>query len=278
MSIKLIASDLDGTFLRDDKSISERNETAVKDVIEQGIYFVPATGRSFYSVPAEIRNFPGIKYVITGNGTAIYSTASEKPIYECRMDPRSIDAILSLPMPESVIIEMFSHGRPYCESRYLEDPAKYGATPFGVKYVRSTRTPLDDIRTYMKEHREEIDECSFMCKVKSDRDELSRRLRLFVPDIFLTTSMTNLVEVGHVKAGKGQTLTWLLNRLNISPEDAMAFGDADNDIEMLQAVKYGIAMENGTSNCLDAARCITASNEEDGVAQAIKVYCGQNQL
>lgn len=57
------------------------------------------------------------------------------------------------------------------------------------------------------------------------------------------------MEIGHKDAGKGKTLLWLLNELGISPEEAMAFGDADNDISMLTAVKYGIAMANGTENC-----------------------------
>ena len=54
------------------------------------------------------------------------------------------------------------------------------------------------------------------------------------------------MEVGHIDAGKGKTLLWLLKKLEISTEEAMAFGDADNDISMLTSVKYGMAMGNGT--------------------------------
>ena len=49
----------------------------------------------------------------------------------------------------------------------------------------------------------------------------------------------------------------------------MAFGDADNDSSMLEAVKYGIAMGNATENCNKSAACVTGTNEEDGVAEAI---------
>ncbi|CUP96884.1 sugar phosphate phosphatase [Blautia obeum] len=90
-----------------------------------------------------------------------------------------------------------------------------------------------------------------------------------IPDIYVTSSVPNLMEIGHKDAGKGKTLLWLLNELGISPEEAMAFGDADNDISMLTAVKYGIAMANGTENCKKAACFVTDTNENDGVVQGI---------
>ena len=70
------------------------------------------------------------------------------------------------------------------------------------------------------------------------------------------------MEVGHIDAGKGKTLLWLLKKLEISTEEAMAFGDADNDISMLTSVKYGMAMGNGTPD-------VTDTNEKDGVAKGI---------
>lgn len=90
-----------------------------------------------------------------------------------------------------------------------------------------------------------------------------------IPDIYVTSSVSNLLEMGHKDAGKGKTLLWLLDKLGISPEEAMAFGDADNDSSMLEAVKYGIAMGNATENCKKSAACVTGTNEEDGVAEAI---------
>ena len=56
-------------------------------------------------------------------------------------------------------------------------------------------------------------------------------------------------------------------KLEISTEEAMAFGDADNDISMLTSVKYGMAMGNGTENCRKAAPYVTDTNEKDGVAK-----------
>ena len=57
--------------------------------------------------------------------------------------------------------------------------------------------------------------------------------------------------------GKAKLYLWLLDNFGISPEEAMAFGDADNDSSMLEAVKYGIAMGNATENCKKSAACVT---------------------
>ena len=77
------------------------------------------------------------------------------------------------------------------------------------------------------------------------------------------------MEIGNINAGKGRTLEKVLKLLRISPEEAMSFGDADNDIPMLTSVKYGVAMGNGAESCKEIAFAVTDTNERDGVAKAI---------
>ena len=83
-----------------------------------------------------------------------------------------------------------------------------------------------------------------------------------------------MLEIGNSSAGKGNTLAVMLERLGIAPGEAMAFGDGDNDKEMLACVKYGIAMANASEDCKKAAYFVTASNEEDGVGKAIRRFLG----
>ena len=78
MSIRLIASDLDGTLLTDCKELSPKTREVLDLAVQHGIYIVPATGRSFHSIPEMIRNYPGVEYVITANGGAVYSEEKEK--------------------------------------------------------------------------------------------------------------------------------------------------------------------------------------------------------
>ena len=230
MSIRLIASDLDGTLWTDCKELSPKTREVLDLAVQHGIYIVPATGRSFHSIPEMIRNYPGVEYVITANGGAVYSVREGKRVYQCLLEKESVEAAIAVRKRENMVLEVVIDGVPYAEEAYVKDPIQYLATEYGAKYIKATRKPVN---------------------------------------IYVTSSVPNLMEVGHIDAGKGKTLLWLLKKLEISTEEAMAFGDADNDISMLTSVKYGMAMGNGTENCRKAAPYVTDTNEKHGVAKGI---------
>lgn len=317
MSVKLIASDLDGTLLTDDKKISEMTRQMISLAAAHGIQIVPATGRAYSSVPEEVLALPGVEYVITSNGAAIYSVSQGKRIYSCPLEAVSVEGILAmdeialmdrvslmdrmtprdrtLPMAEgnafscealedsaetgdgktqsmhsALTIEGFIDGVPYSEASYLENPAKYGATGFGIGYVRRTRTPVQDIRSFLREHKDELDSLSVVSADYSLLAHCKEVMEKTVPFIQTTSSVPHLLEIVHSRSGKGNTLSHLLDMMGITPEEAAAFGDAYNDLDMIRLVKYGIAVGNAVEACKTAAYLVTGSNEDDGVAKAIR--------
>ena len=92
--------------------------------------------------------------------------------------------------------------------------------------------------------------------------------------IYVTTSDSRLIEVADERAGKHRAMTYLAKRLHIPAEGTAAFGDGDNDAEMLKAAGVGIAMENATALCREAADYVTLSHEKDGVAWGIRKILG----
>lgn len=272
MSIKLIASDLDGTLLTNKKELSPKTVQVLNRAVKQGIHIVPCTGRPFTSVPDLIKDFPGVEYIITSNGGAVYSVSQGKRIYECLLKPESVDAALAFPLPERVMIEAFTEGNPYSEADYVKDATAYGVPEQGAEYIRRTRRPVQDIRSFTARNREKLDSISFVCGKREVRDRLWRELEEKIPDVYVTSSVVHLLEMGNKNGGKGNTLLWLLKHLGLTPEEAMAFGDADNDSSMLSAVKYGVAVGNATEGCKNAAAYVTDTNEEDGVAKAVERF------
>lgn len=271
MGIKLIASDLDGTLLTDKKEISAYTRDTLLYAIKNGCQFIPATGRAFSSLPEQVKTFPGVQYVITSNGAAVYSTAEQKSVYHCGMDKESVEEVLCLHRIKGMTMEVFIDGVPYAQEDYIKDPASFGATPFGVGYIKRTRKCVSDIYAFAQENWDRLDSMSFASKDPEIKEIIKKQL-CKIKNIYVTSSVPHLVEIGHIKAGKGNTLKWIMNELHISSEDAMAFGDADNDIPMLQTVRFGIAMANGSDDCKKAACYITETNEEDGVAKAIRKF------
>lgn len=265
--IRLIVSDLDGTLFNGKKEVLPYTEEMIRKAIEQGICFVPSTGRPITSVTRNVLEIPGISYLICSNGAAIYTMPERKRIYEKILTRASMAVIRRIPRPKQIGMEAFIQGEPYAERKYVEDPAAFGATPFGVDYIRSTRTPVDDWETFLGEHEAEFDSVSF---ASMDHDALAafqERIKAEIPEVYTTWSFKHLMEVGNREAGKGETLLYLMDLLSISKEEAIAFGDAENDLPMIQAVKYGVAMGNATEDVKKAAYAVTDTNDEDGIGK-----------
>lgn len=270
MKIQLIASDLDGTLLTFSKEISPYTRKILNLAIQKGVQFVPATGRAYNSVPEFVRNFPGVEYIITSNGAALYSTKLNKRIYERLLSPESVDAILEIPLSSTTTLETFINGKPFSSIEQVENPERFGATEYGVQYVKATRTPVPDIREFIQKEKHHLDSISISFGNKAEIPEIHRQLLASVPDVFVTTSIGHMLEIGHREAGKDRTLLHLLHLLQISPEHAAAFGDAGNDLNMLKAVKYGYIMQNAPEEAKLPELRIAGTNDADGLALALE--------
>ena len=269
--IKLIALDLDQTTLRTDKSLSERTRQAILAAIRAGIQVVIASGRSFGSLPAGILEVPGIRYAVTSNGSAIYRLPEGERCHEFLMDPSVVGQLLEL-IPRELAMEAFWEGRAYASRCYVEDPAQFGATDLAALYVRATRTPVEQIRDFMREHQSELDSVQVVVGDEHIRDELWKKLEQAVPGLYLTSSAPTLLELSQTVGGKRCGLEWLGQTLRIVPEEMMAFGDAQNDIDMIRYAGVGVAMGNGHPALKEAADRVTLTNDEDGVALVIEEY------
>ena len=212
MNIKCIALDLDRTTLNASGRLSDGNYNALCHAIENGVHIVIASGRSFDTLPKDVLAVPGIEYAITSNGAAIYHIPTSTCLHEYKMTPASVECIIQIAKQHETALEVFIDGKAYALKAYVEDPVSYGTTPQAIPYIQSTRIPIDDIISFIREY------------------------------------------------------------LNLKPEETAAFGDGDNDIDLLKEAGIGIAMENASSKCKDAATFITKHHDKDGVAYGITEF------
>ena len=111
----------------------------------------------------------------------------------------------------------------------------------------------------------------------SDPDAKRRlweRLEREVSHVYITASVPRLLEISDEKSGKAQALAYVLDRLGVSKTETAAFGNADNDADMLEFAGCGVAVANATEKCLRTASRVTESNEEDGAAKEIRRLLG----
>lgn len=168
------------------------------------------------------------------------------------------------------MVEGFVDGVPYSARAYVENPVLFGASLYSVSYVKSTRRPVEDIFAFLLEHKEELDSLDIVVGDERTKATLRRIISEQVEGIYLTSSVPTLLEISDEKAGKATALAFLADYLQIPQETTVAFGNAENDIDMICWAGIGVAVENSPEEVRCAADEITRTNDADGVARWIE--------
>ncbi|MEG0918985.1 MAG: Cof-type HAD-IIB family hydrolase [Anaerovoracaceae bacterium] len=271
MTIKLIALDLDGTTLRDDKELSEATKEVFLEAIKKDIHVVIATGRCFHSLPKVLDGLEGLEYAITSNGADIRELTVGTSIYKNCIDPTEIENIYRFLKRKPFMTEVFTDGRAYI-SQEDYDKVLNGEYPSRtIGYVKGTRIPMPELLEFMLSKKDEIENINLFFFSEDERIELINEVNS-LKNITLTSSMSNNCEIGSKTTSKATGLIALMDRLGIYKEEIMAVGDSPNDIEMLKLAGVSVAVENAVDSVKNVAKYITDSNKNDGVANAIKKY------
>lgn len=270
MDIKCIALDLDRTTLNAQGKLSKANEEAIRKAIAKGIHVCIASGRAFDTLPQDVVSIPGIEYAITSNGAAVYRIQDKQCLRSYVLTEQSVKKILELTKDFPVTYEGFIRGTAYAAKEYIEDPVKFGATEHAVAYVQSTRHMQDDIVSFLKQHDDELDSMDIVVKDEAQKQKVIEVLKAEVEDTYITSSISQLVEISYKDAGKRSGVKFITEYLGLNPKQVAAFGDADNDIDMLEYAGCGIAMENASNGLLAVADVVTLHHDRDGVAYALK--------
>ena len=265
-NIRLIALDLDDTTLCSDSRLAPETEKALKRAVSAGIEVVVASGRAFKALPAQVLGIGGISYAITTNGAAIERVPDGERIMNFSLRPASVMQILELFGDER--LEAFVDGQPYCDAEYAADPLRYGCAPAYVEYVRTTRRPVADMRTFILQNIDRLDSIDVLSEPGDHHDALRKKAGT-LENVYVTSSSPRLVEISDAAAGKGAALKRLCAMLGVPAEYTAAFGNGDNDADMLRFAGLGVAVKNASKSCLEAADFVCASNDELGVAQMI---------
>lgn len=226
MKIKMIALDLDRTTLNRNGRLSDENRKVLTELLNRGIHVVPASGRSLTSFPPEILTLPGLKYVITSNGAAVYrlpelenrksgedsvKNPTETPVclQKFLLDPLTVRRVMELTATEDVTYEAFVDGQAYADPAYIADPTAFGAVKEATAYIQSTRVPVADIREFIREHEDRLDSVDVIVGDRKKKEELMQLLREQCPGIYLTTSVEQLIEISDIRAGKHSAVKFL---------------------------------------------------------------------
>ncbi|MEE0229541.1 MAG: HAD hydrolase family protein [Peptococcaceae bacterium] len=260
------AFDLDGTLLDGHSQLSPRTKVALDDLHRAGVQVIVCSGRPFSTIPKDILAHPAVRFVATGNGVRIFDKALGKDVYCCALAQQTLEDIVELVQYYPVGYEFFIQGKAFANRAYLADPALYGADLMSNRYLTTTRAPFDDVRSFITAHRNTIDSMGLSLADMVLKKQLWQRLEHEIEGIYVTSSVPRLLEVADARAGKGPAVAAILERLDLDATGLVAFGDADNDLGMIELAGMGVCMENGEAHLKAAADFIAPRHDQDGVA------------
>lgn len=267
--IKMIGLDLDGTVLTTKKQLTPYTQKILKKTLDAGIIVLPATGRPISAISRELLAIPGIRYALTSNGARVLDLETGRVLVENMLSQEKVEQLLTLLFDYDAVLEMFIDGRSYVRAKEFANVYDYYENPSMAEYMINTRNPVDDLFATLKEKGKGVDKVHCIFKHVEDKKEAAERLKK-VSGIVAASSFGPNIEINKEGTDKGVGLLRLGELLGIQREEIMAFGDGMNDYEMLKAVGFSVAMENGHPKVKEIADYITVSNDEDGVAKAIE--------
>lgn len=271
MDIRLIALDLDGTALNSHGELDKRTLKAFDRAAASGITIAAATGRAFCALPKALFHVSSLEYAITFNGTGIYRLSDGACLYSNRMTEDSLSPLLALLDTYPCPIEIFVDGQAYGPWHYVKHPEAYHIPERSSNYIRATRTPVDDMASFLAKNRNHIEGIDFVITDMALKKEI-RSAAEQIPNLYVTSSVPHYLEFAAGGASKQTALAHFLSILGLSPSQVMAFGDGENDLEMITFAGLGIAMGNAEPQLKEAADYVTDTNDAYGVAKAIEHF------
>ncbi|MBQ1504836.1 MAG: HAD hydrolase family protein, partial [Oscillospiraceae bacterium] len=173
--VRLLALDIDGTILTDDKRLTKRTASAIRGASEKGIQVVLVTGRPLSGIPQALADISGIRFAITSNGAATTDRIRKTRLRSACLDADTACAIARIPMEKGLVHSVFLDDYGFCEPAFFEmQRALYASTPI-EQYFRASRRETDSIERTIRASRAGVENIWMIAKDRAQRDEIDRR-------------------------------------------------------------------------------------------------------
>ena len=257
---KLLAVDLDGTLLNDDSEITERTRRAVLAAMEQGVMFVPSTGRPLCGVGHISAMFPGDYPFLLLNGALAVTGETKRVLFSQPLEPACAKEIFDLGVSRDIPVAVWAEGKLYAseDSALTQD---YRAITGVDMPIISDLNGIGNIEKLLWISTPE-EAAQYQTEMHSH----------FGERVNAHTSRPYLLEFVSPKASKALALQAIGEAYGIRAEEMIAVGDGYNDVSMLEYAGLGIAMDNAPEDIKALCQYTTLSNNEDGLAALIERF------
>ena len=264
----VMVTDVDGTLQNSKGKLSPFTRKTLGQYINWGGRIILATGKLFRSIEVVCRELSLKDWQITGNGAVLVDpTTGEKQVSSCldTLEVKNIETILNERQVPFVYYqpEMILYRKGLLSPKYVKILHK-----FGEDYVKSIKAGFSENVT------EVIKILSFVANVAEleIEKELRKAISQACPGIRIIRTTSHYLEYMNRDVSKIEGLKRILGELGVGMELVIAFGDEENDIELLKSAGIGVAMKNASLRVKRAVSYVTNSNDEDGVARFLSNF------
>ncbi len=258
-----MATDLDGTLVRSDGTVSDRSRAALALVEQAGALLVLVTGRPPRWMAPIVAQTGHRGVAICANGAVVYDLHAERVLEEHLMSPAAAAAVVSA-------LRAAIPGVSFAVER--------GVRGFGHEPAYPARFPPVDVVVAPVEDLVRAPAVKLLVRHATlDADALLARVEAVAGGLATLThsSQQGLVEISALGVSKASGLERLATGHGIGAPEVIAFGDMPNDLPMLAWAGTSVAVANAHPHVLAGASEVTASNDDDGVARVLeRVYGG----
>lgn len=259
---RLVATDLDGTLLHSDGTVTDRSRAVLAELDALGVPVVFTTGRPVRWMEELWDHVGGHGLAICSNGGIVYDVAQRR-VRDVRAVPRQAALTVAEQVRSAIPGTTFAieHAEGWAtEPGFPRHPDDHTERPQGSL----ADIYRDDVAKLLAVHR------------SMDPEEFWRQVEATVGEVVTTTwsSTFALVEISAAGVTKATTLAMLAAEMGVGPDEVIAFGDMPNDLAMLQWAGTSYAMANAHQSVLDLADHVAPPHDEDGVASVLTEVFG----
>ena len=264
---KMLALDMDGTTLNSQKKITPKTVDAINKLLKAGVEVVVASGRALNELSDYRDDFKNMRYGILTSGGMIYNFVEDKPLSIHPVSFEDCIKLIDLGEIENAMIHLLTIKDSVARQIDIDHMSDFG---MGVYYDMFNRICIkcDDLKSYAYDHKADVMKVNLYHRSIESRDRTVERLKN--SGLQIVFAEQNNLEASVKNITKASGLIELCKILNIDIKETVAIGDAPNDLEILQTAGYSVAMGNADEEIKQIADYVTADNDHDGVALAIK--------
>jgi len=251
--VKLVVTDMDGTLLNSKGKVSSSFFELFKQLQKNDVHFAAASGRQFQSISQKLHPIKNDISIIAENG-GIAKYKNQHLLINSLGLKKTLQLIPLLRNINDVYIVLCGE-----KGAYIETKDQDFITMFQEYYPEYFS--LKDLSKVMKDTFFKI----ALYHYQNSEKYIYPSVKHLENEFQIKVSGEHWVDISHPKANKGVALKILQDKLGIKKEETMAFGDFNNDLEMLELAHFSYAMENAHPNVKKVARFQTKSNNDEGV-------------